>query len=253
MGTINIPGIGPVKDIYVYGGVAASLGVLAYAYWRKATTPEADYVGASEDDYGATDYDSPLGDSGSNSTGSYTTLDPEAIDTNAKWTVAAVEQLSDWGWDASAVAIALGKYLARLGLSETQIEIVNSAVSAIGPPPVGGPYPIKSTLPDTPSTGDDPPPATNEKLPKPSGFWVGQTWNNALILRWNAVPGATGGYVINEVSANASPTNMRLPAGATEHMVKGLMRLGSYHFTIAAIDSQGRTGHTNYTVAHTTA
>ncbi len=252
MADIDIPGIGPVKDVYVYGGVAAGAAILAYAWWRKKTTPEPDYVGASPDDYGATDYDSPLGNTGTNSTGNYTSVDPDAIDTNAKWTVAAVEKLSDWGWDASSVGIALGKYLARLGLSELQIEIVNTAVGALGPPPVGGPYPIKPALPDTPSTGDpDPDPPATEKLPKPEGFRQIQAWPDALMVGWTQVPGATE-YVIDEVSANRYPSNVRVPAGQYQTMLRGLVPQGSYHLTIAAVDSQGRKGHTNYMVAHTT-
>lgn len=34
--TINLPGAGPVKKVYVYAGVAAAGGILAYAYYRRS-------------------------------------------------------------------------------------------------------------------------------------------------------------------------------------------------------------------------
>ncbi len=251
MATVNVPGIGPVKDAYVWGGIALVAGIVGYAWWRKSSTP-TDFVGAEPDDYATSDYESPLGWTGGNSTGNYPSLDPNAIDTNGEWTLAAVSTLVDAGWDASAVFIALGKYLARQRLTANQIEIVQAAIAAHGTPPSGGPFPILETLPEPPSTGDpDPTPDPATKLPAPQGFRVIQSWPDALTLGWNQVEGATG-YVINEVSANKYPSNIRLGAGAWSHHQKGLVPQGSYHFTIAALNSKGEAGHTSYIVAHTT-
>lgn len=251
MGTVNVPGVGPVKDTYVWAGIALTAGIVGYAWWRKSSTP-TDFVGAEPEDYATSDYESPLGSTGGNSTGSYSSLDPNAIDTNGEWTIAAVDTLSDAGWDASAVFIALGKYLARQRLTANQIEIVQAAIAAHGTPPVGGPYPILETLPDPPSTGDpDPVPDPETKLPAPTGFRVIQSWNNALMVGWNAVTGAKG-YVINEVSSNRYPSNIRLGEGQVIHTIQNLVPQGSYHLTVAAVNSKGEPGHTAYMVAHTT-
>lgn len=238
MGTIDIPGIGPVKDVYVYGGVAAGAAIVAYAWWRKKTTPAPDYVGASPDDYGATDYNSPLGNTGTNSTGNYTSVDPDTIDTNAKWTVAAVETLSNWGWDESTVGIALGKYLARLGLSEQQIEIVNTAVGALGPPPVGGPYPIKPSLPDTPSTGDPtpdllPPPVLRSNSP--------EVWPYAIEVNWDQVPGGATEYEVESVPGTGPTLHYR--GQATGKLFdQGLVHNGSYWLRARTYNSAGKPG-----------
>lgn len=145
--TINVPGLGPTKSVYVYAGGALVVGIVGYAWWKNSQNQPTDYVGASEDDFGVSDYDSPLGNSGANSTGNYDSTDPDALTTNAKWTAFAVEKLSTYGWDAGLIATALGKYLARQGLTEAEIDIVRAAIAAAGPPPIGGPYPINNALP----------------------------------------------------------------------------------------------------------
>lgn len=155
--TMNIPAIGKVKTTYVWVGGALVAGIVGYAYWKKSQEAPTDFVGASPDDFGATDYDSPLGSSGGNSTGQFTSVDPDAIDTNGEWTQAAIEKLTSYGWESTAVATALGRYLSRQGLTEEQVTIVQAALAAFGPPPVGGPYPITNALPPPPS-GNNPPP-----------------------------------------------------------------------------------------------
>lgn len=150
--TINLPGLGPTKATYVYAGGALVLGIVGYAWYKNAqATANTDYVGASPDDYAVGDYDSPLGNSGTNSSGNYDSTDPDAIDTNAKWTAKAVEKLELWGYPAGTVSAALGKYLSRQPLTEAEIGIVQQALAAAGPPPVGGPYPISNALPNNPT------------------------------------------------------------------------------------------------------
>ncbi len=179
--TLKIPGIGPVKSQYVWAAGALVVGIVGYAYYKNSQSSE-DYIGASEDDYGATDYDSPLGSSGGNST---VDVDNTAglITTNSQWTQAAIDYLTTAGFDATSASIALGKYLARKPLSQTEIDAVVAARGGVGDPPVGGPYPITEGLPATPSTGT---------LPAPRNVWapkIDRTWFD---LRWDAVPGATG-------------------------------------------------------------
>lgn len=150
--TINLPGLGPTRAVYVYAGGALVVGIVGYAWYKnQQATANTDFVGASPDDYATGDYDSPLGNSGGNSTGNFDSTDPNAIKTNAQWTAFAVEKLSTYNYDAATVASALGKYLARQGLTEAEIGIVQQAIAVAGPPPIGGPYPISTALPPNPT------------------------------------------------------------------------------------------------------
>lgn len=162
--TIKIPGLGPVKSIYVVGGVAVVVGIVGYAYFARGSASTGDELGATEDDYGVSDYDSPLGNSGGNSTITVPG-DPDLITTNAQWTVKAVDFLTTAGFEPGMAVIALGKYLARLALNKTEVDAVLAARAAIGDPPVGGPYPIKEALPDPPNT--NPPPTQNPPTQNP--------------------------------------------------------------------------------------
>lgn len=146
--TINIPGLGPTKAVYVYAGGALVVGIVGYAWWKNSQSQPTDFVGADPDDYAVGDYDSPLGNTGGNSSGSFTSVDPAAIDTNSEWTQYAIEKMSNVGWEAGSVSAALGKYLSRQGLTEDEIRIVQTALAVAGPPPVGGPYPITNALPN---------------------------------------------------------------------------------------------------------
>lgn len=145
--TIDLPGLGPTKSVYVYASGALVVGIVGYAWWKNSQNQPTDFVGADPDDFGVADYDSPLGNSGGNSSGDYDSTDPDAIDTNAKWVAKAVERLEAYGYPANEVSSALGKYLARQGLTEAEIGIVQQAIAVAGAPPVGGPYPITNALP----------------------------------------------------------------------------------------------------------
>lgn len=182
--TINVPGLGPTKSVYVYAGGALVLGIVGYAWWKNAqSSAPTDYVGADPDDFGVTDYDSPLGNSGTNSTGSYSAVDPGAIDTNGEWTLAAHEYLTNTGYSSVAVLTALGKYLARQGLTEEQVNIVQGAIAAFGPPPVGGPYPITNALPGEPDPDPDPDPEPSQEFhPVKQGWNVSNVINTLRVM-----------------------------------------------------------------------
>lgn len=67
---------------------------------------------------------------------------PGSIDTNAEWTMAAVERLSGQGMDPVAVLGALGSFLARQPLDAGERQIVQAAVAAAGEPPQGRPWTV---------------------------------------------------------------------------------------------------------------
>ncbi len=109
--------------------------------------------------------------------------------------------------------------------------------------------------PSTEPGDPDPETPTEEAaalLPAPTGFKQNDArqWPDSVQLGWNNVTGNTG-YVIKEVSNNAFPGPIDIPANQSSHQIKGLVHNGSYHFTIAAKNKDGKPGATAYTVAHT--
>ncbi len=173
--TMKVPVIGETKTVYLYGAGALVAGMAGYAWWKKGKDSPTDFVGASPDDYGVGDYDSPLGDTGTNSTGNYTSVPEGTITTNAQWTQKAVETLDGYGFESSTVLTALAKYLAREGLTEAQITIVQAAIAAVGLPPVGGPYPITAALPPPATVPPPLPPPAPGPPPIPATWeWVVQ-------------------------------------------------------------------------------
>lgn len=239
MATVNVPGIGPVKDVYVWSGGALIVGIVAYAWWKKSSAPPEDFIGADPDDYATADYDSPLGSTGGNSTGNYTSVDPSAIDTNAEWTTTAVERLTSYGWDSSAVAIALGRYLSRERLTETQIEIVQAALGAVGPPPQGGPFPILESLPSTPGTGDPDPDPGAADLPPPQLYSRSPgVWKDAIEINFAHVTGAKE-YEVQDVPGTGTWSQRTTQDGFMRY---GLVHNGSYWLRARSINAAGEPG-----------
>lgn len=250
-GTVKVPGIGPVDKKYVYIAGAGVLGFVGYAYWnaRKAAAnevPVSDYTtadalgdGSDYGDYsydgGASDYVNPGGSQPPYS--SDTNPNPQ---TNAEWATAAISRLSDLGYEATLVAAAIGKYMARLELTEAQADIVRQAVAILGPPPVGD-FPIKVS-----PNGTTPPPSTGgstgskgENLPAPNGL---STWGNGpsrltVPLKWNAVPGADYYRVYrSDVAYNVGSSE------DTQITIGGLKPNTTYKFHVRAVGDDGKLG-----------
>ncbi len=219
--TINLPGLGQVKTVYVVGGVAVVVGIVGYAYYTKNSAPD-DYVGASPDDYSATEYDSPLGSSGGNSTVDVDQTEG-LITTNAGWTVKAVDFLTTAGFEPLMSTVALGKYLARKPLNKTEVDAVMAARAAVGDPPNGGPYPITEGLPDTAASGG---------LKAPTNLWKVKNDRTWMDLTWDAVPGASGYYIYrNGVQYGTSTAN--------RYSMTRLSPGGTYQIQVSAVNSAG--------------
>lgn len=173
---------------YAIVGVAAAVGIIGYAWWKNGQ--EGSATVAEEPLEAAVDeYDSPLGNSGTNSSLTSTgNVDESRIDTNAKWTQAAVEYLQGAGYDGGTVVSTLGKYLAFKPLSAIEAQIVMAARAAVGEPPVGGPYPIKDALP-TPTT---PAPITKKA---PSGVKASVVNRTSIKIDWDVLSNVKG-YVV---------------------------------------------------------
>lgn len=141
---INVPGVGPVKQPVLVGVLAAGAGVVGWAWWQKGRQAPAEPVAPNPDLVPETDRTPVVGDS----SGSWDTTGNDAtIGTNAEWTRAASEYLITLNYDAGAVSAALGKFIAHQTLTATEVDIVLAAKAAFGDPPVGGPWPVSSGIP----------------------------------------------------------------------------------------------------------
>ncbi len=239
-GTVKIPGMGPVDKKYVYAGGALIAGIAIYAYWssaRAAATevPTSDYT---DPEYTG-EYDYEGSDPGYN--GASGSQPPVYVDsnpaptTNAEWATQAVDKLTDIGYDGLTASAAIGKYLARLELTEAQADIVRQANALLGPPPVGD-FPIRvGTTPPV-----VPPPNTDDALPAaPTGL---TTWGNGpsrltVPLKWNPVPGADYYRVYRAgVAYNIGSSE------DTQITLGGLKANTSYTFHVRAVGENGKYG-----------
>jgi fibronectin type III domain protein len=184
--TINIPKVGPVKKTYAYVGVG---GVAAFVLWRYWSAAQASSATPSEyqpDTSSVTQAgDAPLTSDRTGNTTDTTGTDG-LITTNDQWTQRAVELLGVAGWDDRTVLTALGKWLNRQPLTDSEGLIVRAATAITGQPPVGGPYPINLVA------GGHETPATAQVPPAPAGLTVNTIHGTNVILAWQPVAGAVG-------------------------------------------------------------
>lgn len=205
MSDVKVPGIGNVPKPALIAVGAASVGILAYAYYRhnSATPSDTDTTGGTSDvtdtsidpatgvpyadEFGYTN--SGYGFLGVNdpSTGQIITSGSGTgvvtITTNAQWSQAAQAYLASiGGFDSTAVAAALGAGLLGHYMTPDQVGIWNAAIAFEGNPPGG--YPPLNT---TPPIGQPP---TTTTPPAPSGFKTTGHTSHSAAFSWNAVPGA---------------------------------------------------------------
>lgn len=168
-GTIDVPGVGPTKKVYVYTLGALCLGILGYAWFSykggggsgalAAGDPAADYIGDGGGGTTTPGITTPT----TPTTGE--TPDPETLPptTNEEWTRRAEVWLTETlGYDSQMIGTVFGKYFARQGLQPTEQDLIRSAWARFGRPPVGD-WPILSIpkqQPPPPDTTPPPPPNT---------------------------------------------------------------------------------------------
>lgn len=238
-GTVTLPGVGPVKKKILFGVGGAAAAFVLWRYWQGAQAGADDGAvpGDSDGDGFAdggvlpsvsgavrpdNDYGLPDG-SGGGSTDSYGFTGT----TNSQWTQYAATQLSAASdkWSYGDVLEALGQYLASRPLTSTQQAIVQAAIAAAGPPPVG-------THPVVPG-GDVP------ILVAPTGVRVTGTTQTTVTLAWSPVPGA--GYY--RAYRSGSSTNVGATDGAnTTITIGGLKPNTEYSFQVAADTTSGKPG-----------
>jgi len=217
--TVNIPGIGPVDQRWAVAGVALVVGIVGYAWWRRASvtvdetaeiTPESDaFHEASVDAYeGAfgTAALTPHPVSGSG------TLPPS---TDAEWARRAQDILTRINYDPVIAAAAIGKYIGRQPLTPAEAEIVRVAIAQLGPPPVGS-YPVTVLEGTKPPTAGTPPPATPPATGTPSGpQWQGKP----ITANWPLAPQySVGRHVLGGTPGVALPWAIIAAKSMRAHM-----------------------------------
>lgn len=238
--TITLPGMGAVKREYVYIGAAGVAGFLAFAYYRRRQAAQAAPTWADVDQSELVpdgDYSSP----GGNSNIPPQDLTGDTIKTNAQWSQKATEILVNLGFDPGTVATALGVFFQREGLSAAQMDAVKAAHGQLGPPPEGGPWPIRSA----PPTGD------TTELPAPQNLRVTGATRNSIALAWDAVPGATSYQIEWEGETGKFHTRFDRTSGTTYTVSDMPLPDEDYQLNVRAIKGT-RQGTTASITARTT-
>jgi len=229
-GTIDIPKVGRVKRTYVYAGGAVVGTYVAYRYWsasRAPSTPDGTYQPELDT---SSITDAGGGSLTSDRTGN--TTDTSATDglimTNDQWTQKAVDVLTTvGGWEPRVVLTALGKFLARQALTDSEALIVQAAKAAVGNPPVGGPYNVIHVA------GGNTTPAKPEVPKAPAGQGINTTHDDNVIAVWGAVSGATGYQV------DWNPGGSHTLGNVTSYRITGLKPAHRYTFRVRARNAKG--------------
>jgi hypothetical protein len=250
-GTITLPGVGEVKRQHALIGGAACAGIVGVAWLRRGrgdvADAEAEYAAseptATEGDYGSGGYaagvDSYVNPGGSTVVGGspVSEIDPDSLppSTNSAWTQRSIGKLADVGWDAQAVAGALGRYLGRQTLANAgEVEIVRTAIAMVGPPPVGDFSILMPTTAPAPSGSTTP---AKVALAAPTGLKVDNSGTSYVTVRWTGVPGAVSYLVGRSGTTYLEPSSLD-----NRETIKGLKPATKYTFTVRAVDSAGVKG-----------
>lgn len=203
---MKIPGLGEVKNTYVYIGGAAFVGIFGYAYYKNKknqeadalVTPDADNTSATDDSeidpntgvpydeetgfagsgYGGIDPDTGVPYAYESGTGAQTTGSSSPYQTNQEWTQAAIGELVDtFGYSQAVASSAVETYLANGALPRSPTDeymAMQTIVAELGPPPVGT-FTLKQKAPTGPIVGPITPkpvtpttPSTPSKTPTPT-------------------------------------------------------------------------------------
>lgn len=257
MADITIPGVGPVKKPVVIAGVGLTVGILAFAYYRRSRQPadvpaaaaavadtSSEYAQTSDaagyntvypsaysgQDYSQYGYDiygnplpAPTGASGAS--GVFTT--------NNDWAGAAESALENADVTLAVATLAISRVLGGLTVTSAQRDLFLQSVGLLGQPPQGYPQPIHLT--DTPTGPPTTPPGG--ALPAPAGLKVVSTTTTHATLSWNAVTGASHYRIYrSDVSVNVGDS------ADTTADIGGLAHNKTYHIHVRAVAPDGTLG-----------
>lgn len=234
-GTVNVPGAGKIKKSYILIPAGVALVYVAWR-WRQALVADQEVDPAADGIYGNDDLSEyGLSTSGGSTvvTGNNGVIDtdgtrPDAIDTNAEWTKAAADTLTNAGYDGAVVYAALGEFLSRRALDKQEATIARAAIGAAGQPPEGRPWSVIEEA----STGTG-------TLPAPTNVrsWQPST-SSAIGLQWDAVPGALY-YRIYRTDLTTEPMGASTD---TKFWARGLQPSTSYSFYVRAMSTLNKEG-----------
>lgn len=230
--TVTIPKIGKVKKAYVWAAVGLVGAYVAYRWYSAGTVGAEDETSYTTSDVGegvsASGVVGAGGASGNVQWAGSTTdgTSSDTIDTNAEWTQAATEWLTNQGRDPVAVADALGDFLDRKPLDDTEQSIARAAMGAYGQPPEGRPWTV------IPQVGP-----TTMTAPTNLRKWD-ETTSTQIGVQWDPVPGAAH-YRIYRADLGSEPIGDSFD---TKFWARGLAPNTTYKLQVAAVSTLGKTG-----------
>lgn len=224
MATVKLPGIGPVKPVYLVGAAGLVLGIVGYAWWHQSRGGGGGQLSPEDQaaaDAAATEQDSFIPPYSAYTTSGGTDLSQLPPMTNDEWSRRVVDALSAVGFDPAYVATTLGRYLQRQPLTVADVALIGTAIAMVGPPPVGTFSIITSSAPPVPSV----------PLPSaPSNLHVHARDKTSIRLSWNAAANAQR-YALYR---NGARINIYTVTGATVgtghgvYKVQGINSAGKY-------------------------
>ena len=230
-GTVDLPGVGPVKKPVVLGVGGLGVAFVMYMYYRNwsgvgvdtsatdTTDPGYEDPGMLPSVSGAVSPDNSYGiDNGDTPTST------SGITTNDAWSRFAAAQLQQGDkWSYSDIVAALGNYVTDKPLTSAQKEIVSAAIGIAGYPPVGT-HPIIS--------GGD-----TSITVAPTGLRLVEATTTSVKMAWNPVAGATG-YRLYRSGVSQVVGVANGPSGE----IGGLTTNQDYLIQVAAFTASGAIG-----------
>ena len=243
-GTVDVPKIGRVKKIYVWGALGAVAVFVGWRYYQAARTPAGDTAPPVTGDVGApVDTSGVVGAPASGNvqyagtvtdTTQQTEPRPGNFSNNAQWTSYAIDKLVEQGRPAASVGSALGDYLAKRPVDQSEEAIIVAALAVAGAPPVGGPYTIIHQV----GTVD---------LKAPTGLKASSIATTSAWFTFNPVAGATQYYLYRSgVTENVGGSR------DTKIQATGLAKGKTYKFAVAGLTGTGKVGPKSSYVSITT-
>jgi hypothetical protein len=229
---VNVPAVGKVDRRWVFAGLAASAGIVVYAYWRRSQEgAAAGEPGGEGSEYVPEDW-SPDAYVGATAPGGET-YDPSITEapptTNPAWVRFVTGLLEAAGFESGFIVTALGKWFAGNPLTETEKQLVQSAIGLGGNPP-SGPIPIISA-PGTPTTPPTTPPSSNKLATPTLRVSAGDPRNTNYLLSWSKVPGAQS-YLLKRELGPGSPSGIVVIG--TSRRTPALKRRYTYQYRVQA-------------------
>lgn len=236
----KVPGVGQIPKKWLWIGLGGATLFVGWRYWQARGASSSPAPTVTGDIGAPLEASGVVGAGGGPGNVQYAgtvqdNTSPGTIHTNAEWTAAAVDRLTNTGgWAASAVYASLGDFLARRPLTDGEQQIVRAAIAAAGPPPEGGPYEV------IPMVG----PVT---FTAPTGLKATNVGKTSIDVAWNPVTGAPLYYVY--VAGRGDPAGSR----DTKATISGLSAGHTYKIQVAAVATgNGKIGPKSSTLSVTT-